>query len=61
MFYLGVCWGCDFVSHDQLEEHCVPHHDIRGSKFVYDALTIFLAGAIMDGIISLLCLSVGLR
>ena len=61
MFYLGVCKGCDVVSHDQLDEHCVSHYYIRGSKCVYDAFTRFLASAVMDGIISLLGLSVGLR
>ena len=48
------------VGHDQLWDHCIPHHDIRGSKFVCDSLTRFLAGAVMVGIISLLGLSVGL-
>ena len=60
MFPLGVCWGYDIVGHDQLGDHCVHQYDIRGSKFVCDSLTRFLAGVVMGGIISLLGLSFGL-
>ena len=61
MGYLGGYKRCYAVFHYQLKEHYASHYNIEGNRFVYAALTRFLVGVEIDGIILLLDLSVGWR
>lgn len=59
--YLKVCERCNDLLQYQLEQLFVSLYDTEDNRVVYAALTIFLVGAVMDGIFSLVVLSVGLR